>query len=254
MALVVGNAINTVEKLEQRVACNLAAPDSFRRFVQRLLQVRADDVVLDLGAGLGEQLLPAAEKAARVVGLDVSAEIVEALRRRLPRANAEVVLGDMDELDEHGVRGPFTLAYSVYSIYYSRDPVQLLQAVARRLAGTRARFVVIAPDVGNNDAWYADLGQLYPLPAAVLESPGVCRNVALPAFLDVFPDVRCASFRSDVDFANVDQLMRYYDACAPYCRPERRGEARERFQRRFAQNRTYRISKRALGLIGRLHP
>ena len=253
MAPGVSNAINTVERLEQRVACNRAAPGSFRRFVDRLLQVRADDTVLDLGAGLGEQLIPAAETAARAVGLDVSEEIVQALRQRLPGAGAEVVLGDMDDLAGLGLRGPFSLAYSVYSIYYSRDPARLVRGVAGRLSGRRARFVVVAPDLGNNEAWYADLGQLFPLPAPVLETVGVCRGVVLPAFLDVFPSVRCATFQSDVRFATLDELMRYYDACAPYCRPERRDEARAFFERKFAESGSYRISKRALGLVGRLH-
>ena len=45
--------------------------------------------------------------------------------------------------------------------------------------------------------------------------------------------------------------MRYYDACAPYCRPERRAEARAFFARKFEQDGDYRISKRALGLVGR---
>jgi SAM-dependent methyltransferase len=251
MTLVVSNAINTVERLEQRVACNRASPGSFRRFVQRLLAVRGDDLVLDIGAGLGEQLIPVAGKAARAVGLDVSVEIVEALRPRLSGANASVVLGDMDELAELELRGPFTLAYSVYSVYYSRDPARLVRAVAGLLAGPRARFVVVAPEVGNNQAWYSDLSALYPLPAAVLESPGVCRNVVLPAFLDVFPDVRCSTFESQVDFASLDELMRYYDACAPYCRPERREEARAFFARRFEQDGAYRICKRTLGLVGR---
>ena len=138
MTLVVSNAINTVERLEQRVACNRADPGSFRRFVQRLLAVREDDVALDLGAGLGEQLIPVAQKAARAVGLDVSAEIVEALRPRLPGANASALLGDMDELAELDLRGPFTLAYSVYSVYYSRDPARLVRSVAGLLAGSQS--------------------------------------------------------------------------------------------------------------------
>jgi hypothetical protein len=140
----------------------------------------------------------------------------------------------------------------VYSIYYSRDPARLVRAVAGMLAGARARFVVVAPEVGNNQAWYADLSTLFPLPAPVLESPSVCRNAVLPAFLDVFPNVRCRAFDSQVDFANLDELMRYYDACAPYCRPEARAEARAFFARRFERDGGYRICKRALGLVGQL--
>ena len=197
MAPGMSNAINSVERLQQRLACNRSAPRSFPRFVQRLLAVRADDRVLDLGCGLGAQLLPVAEKARRVVGVDAAQEIVEALRERLPRADAEVVHGDMDALAELDLTGPFTLAYSVYSVYYSADPARLVRAVVRLLAGARSRFVVVAPDLGNNERWYADLGRLYPLPEPVLESPRVCREVVLPAFLDAFPNVRCASFESE---------------------------------------------------------
>jgi SAM-dependent methyltransferase len=251
MASGVSNAINTAQRLEQRVACNLAAPGSFRRFVERQLAVRADDCALDLGPGLGEQLIPAAQKARRVVGLDVSAEMLEALRRRLPGSNAELVLGDMDDLGELGLRGPFSLAYSVYSIYYSRDPARLVRAVAPLLAGPRARFVAVAPDLGNNQAWYSDLGRLFPLPEAVLGSPAVCRGVVLPALLDAFESVRCTGFRSEVRFADLDALMRYYDACAPYCRPDARDEARAFFAGRFERDGAYRISKRALALVAR---
>jgi SAM-dependent methyltransferase len=250
MSLVVSNAINTVERLEQRVACNRADPGSFQRFVHRLLAVREDDCALDLGAGLGEQLIPVAARARRAVGLDVSAEIVAALRPRLSGTRAEAVLGDMDQLAELDLAGPFTLAYSVYSVYYSRDPARLVREVAQRLAGPHARLVVVAPEAGNNQAWYADLGTLFPLPAPVLESPSVCRGVVLPAFLDVFPEVRCSIFESRVDFADLDALMRYYDACAPYCRPERRAEARSFFAGKFERDGGYRISKRSLGLVG----
>jgi SAM-dependent methyltransferase len=252
MTLVVSNAVNSVERLEQRLACNRAAPGSFHRFVDRLLRVRPDDGVLDLGAGLGEQLIPAAAKAARAVGLDVSPEMVAALRARVPAAGAEVVLGDMDDLAALGLPGPFSLVYSVYSIYYSRDPARLVRAVAGLLSGPRARFVVVAPDLGNNEAWYADLGRLFPLPPAVLASVEVCRATVLPACLDVFASVRCASFRSDVRFTELDALMRYYDACAPYCRPDRREDAQAFFRRKLAESGSYRISKRALGLVGRL--
>jgi SAM-dependent methyltransferase len=252
MSPAVGNSINTVERLAQRLACNRAAPGSFHRFVERLLQVRADDRVLDLGCGLGEQLIPAAETAAHVVGVDVSGEMVEALRKRLPRANAELVRGDMDALAELGLCGPFSLAYSVYSIYYSRDPARLVRDVAARLAGPRARLVVVAPDVLNNQAWYADLGTLFALPEAVLDTVRVCRDTVLPALLDAFRDVRCVGFASDVRFANLDELMRYYDACAPYCRPERRDDARAFFGQKLAETGSYTISKRALGLVGRL--
>jgi SAM-dependent methyltransferase len=246
------NSINTARRLEQRIACNHSSTESFHLFVERLLAVRPDDCALELGAGLGAQFLPVAGTARRAVGVDVSADLLEALRARLTGDNAELVLGDMDELGTLGLLGPFTLAYSVYSIYYSRDPARVLQTLAGLLAGPEARCVVVVPDTGNNEAWYADLGVLYDLPEAVLACAGVGREVVLPALRALFPDVHCETLRSEVQFGALDELMSYYDACAPYCRPERREEARELFGRRFAQHGGYRITKRTLGIVGRL--
>lgn len=251
MSRAVNNAINSAQRLDQRLACNRAGGSSFRRFVRRLLAVRRDDSALEIGTGLGDQLLHVAGRARRATGVDISAELVRALRQRVTSDNVRVVQGDMDRMDDLDLRGPFTLAYSVFSIYYSRDPSRVVRTLAGLLAGEGARCVVVAPDVDNNADWYADLGRLYRLPRNVLHTTRACRDVVLPAMLDLFPTVQCTAFRNEVSFADLDGLMRYYDACAPYCRPDRRDEARAFFKRRFARDGSYRISKHVLGVVGR---
>lgn len=250
MSRVVDNAINTAQRLDQRLACNGAASSPFQRFVRRLLAVRRDDCALEIGTGLGAQLLYVAGRARRVTGVDISAELLRALRQRVTSDNVRTVHGDMDRLDDLHLRGPFTLAYSVFSIYYSREPSGVVRALARLLADEGARCVVIAPDVDNNADWYADLGRLYRLPRAVFRTTRVCRDVVLPTLLDLFPSVQCTTFRNDVSFDDLDELMRYYDACAPYCRPDRRDQARAFFKRRLARDGSYRISKHVLGVVG----
>jgi SAM-dependent methyltransferase len=246
------NRINSAAQLRERTACNLAAPSAdFDRFVQGLLEPSAEDVVLDLGPGLGRQMIPLAGTVRHIVGLDRSPEMTAVLRAQLPGAGVEVVDGDMDDLAALGGERRFTLAYSVYSLYYSTRPAGVVEAVARRLAGPGARFVVVAPDVGNNDAWFRDLGALYRVPDDVLEVPRICRSVVLPAFLDTFPRVACATFWSTIRFRTVEALMRYYDACAPYCRTDRRADALAYFAARVARDGGYRILKRSLGLVGR---
>ena len=208
-------------------------------------------MALDLGPGLGRQMIPLAGMVRRIVGLDSSPEMTAVLRAGLPVPNVEVIQGDMDDLADLGLDGGFTLVYSVYSLYYATRPARVVEAARRLLTGPRARVVVVAPDVGNNDAWFADLGQLYPVPADVLEVPRVCRSVVLPAFLDAFRSVVCASFWSTIRFPTVDALMRYYDACAPYCRADRRAEAVTHFRTLVERDGSYGIEKRSLGLVGR---
>lgn len=245
------NAANTAAQLRQRIACNRGGARAFPAFVLDMLELRADDAVLDIGSGLGAQLVPVAERVGRVVGLDVSTELVAELRRQLAHPNAALIVGDMDGLGGLDLGGPFTLAYAVYSLYYSRDPARVVHAVSRLLDGPRARLVSVTPDVGNNGAWYADLGRLYELPADALDVPNVCRRVILPAFLDTFGVVTCTSYEDRVRFASLEALMAYYDACAPYCRPDKRDQALRYFRAKIERDGGYEITKRSLALVGR---
>jgi SAM-dependent methyltransferase len=247
----VSNAANTAAQLRQRIACNQSRSQAFPAFVLDVLDPRPDDSVLDIGSGLGAQLMPVAERVGRVVGLDVSPELVAELRTQVPHPNAGVIAGDMDDLGGLDLGGPFTLIYAVYSLYYSRDPARVVQAAARLLDGSRARFVSVTPDVGNNQGWYADLGRLYELPADALDVPHVCRRLILPAFLDTFRAVTCTIYQGRVRFPTLEALMAYYDACAPYCRPDKRDEARRYFRAKVERDGGYEITKRSLALVGR---
>jgi SAM-dependent methyltransferase len=248
----VDNLINTPARLRQRMACNGSASADFDRFVLGLLAPSASDVALDIGPGLGKQMVPLAGMVRRIVGVDCSREMAEAVRARLPGPDVEVVVGGMDDLDGLELAGPFSLVYAVYSLYYAADPGRVVRAVSRRLDGPGARFVVVAPDEGNNVEWFADLGQLYRVPAAALEVARISRSVILPAFRETFRSVSCSTFSSTVSFSTVESLMRYYDACAPYCRPDRRAAALAHFRARMDRVGEYVISKRSLGLVGRL--
>ena len=248
----VGNAVNTVAQLRQRIACNQSRSRAFPSFVLELLSLREDDSALDIGPGLGTQFIPVAERVRRVVGLDVSPEMVAELRTRVAGPNAVLVVDDMDNLPDLDLGGPFTLVYAVYSLHYSQDPARVVKAVAGLLDGARARFVTVTPDAGNNETWFADLGQLYELPAEALGVPHVGRRLILPAFLDTFRTVTCTTYRDRVRFSGLDALMAYYDACAPYCRPDKRDEALHYFRAKLDHDGTYEIEKHSLGVVGTL--
>lgn len=244
------NAANTVAQLRQRIACNQSSSRAFSGFVLDVLDPREADVALDIGSGLGPQLIPVAERVRGVIGLDLSPELAAELRRRVARPNAAVIVGDMDDLANLDLGGPFTLVYAVYSLYYSRDPARVVKDVAGLLDGPRARVVSVTPDVGNNEMWYADLGRLYEVSADALDVPHVCRRLILPAFLDTFRTVTCLSYRDRVRFSSLDALMAYYDACAPYCRPDKRDEALRYFGAAFDRDGGYEIAKRSLAIVG----
>lgn len=69
-----------------------------------LLEVKEGQTVLDLGSGAGMDLILAARKVGpegKVIGLDMTPEMIEVCRRNLERAkisNAEVRLGEMEKM------------------------------------------------------------------------------------------------------------------------------------------------------------
>jgi SAM-dependent methyltransferase len=243
--------VNTPERLDTRLACNRAGSVDFDRFVLGLLEPVADDEVLEIGPGTGKQMVPVAPLVRRIVGLEISSEMVAALAARLGAPHPRLVRGNMDDLPRLGFPAEFSLVYAVYSLYYSVDPRRVVEDVRRLLRGPRARFVVVVPDEGNNAGWFADLGRLFEVPADALEVSGIGRNVILPALLDHFQTVTCKIHRSDVRFESLADLMRYYDACAPYCRPDRRADAEAHFAAAFDRDGRYVIAKRSLGLVAR---
>jgi len=244
------NAINTVERLGRRIACNQAQTQGFSRFMLEQLDPRGRDSALDIGPGLGAQLIPVAKRVRRVVGVDVSPEIVAALRSRAAFPNVAVIAGDMDDLAALDLGGPYSLVYAVYSLHYSRDPGRVVQAVAALLGGSGARFVTVTPDVGNNAAWFADLGRLYEISADVLDVPQVGRRLILPAYHAAFRSATATVYQDRVRFPTLEALMLYYDACAPYCRPDQRAAAQRYFGAKIDRDGEYEISKHSLAVVG----
>ncbi|MFL6077782.1 MAG: 16S rRNA (adenine(1518)-N(6)/adenine(1519)-N(6))-dimethyltransferase RsmA [Mycobacteriales bacterium] len=159
-------------------------PNTIRRIV-RTAEVGADDVVLEVGPGLGSLTLGLLPVAARVVAVEIDPVLAEALPRtvgeRLPELadRLEVVHGDALRLD--GVPGPEPTAMVANLPYNVAVPVVLhllellpglrhglvmVQAeVADRLAAGPGSKVYGVPSV--KAAWYADMRRAGPVPRAV---------------------------------------------------------------------------------------
>lgn len=156
----------------------------------------------------------------------------------------------MDDLADLNLKPEFTLVYSAYSLYYSKDIAKLVACIRSLLKEHGSRCFVIAPDIGNNAEWFDDLQTIFELPEDILTSPGISREKILPSLLDSFPEVRCYHFENEVEFRTIDELMKYYDGCSSYCRPDKREEAKLRFTARFQKDGKYTIRKIALGMLG----
>jgi len=114
--------------------------------VQRVLElVPPGATVLEIGAGTGEFTLPVARRAGPVTALDLSPDMLEALREKAGRAGVEnvtLVGADWEEAD----LAPHAVVLAANSLYRLREPRQALEKILR-CAGNRG---ILVRSVGAN--------------------------------------------------------------------------------------------------------
>lgn len=121
--------------------------------VERLLRViepRADETFLEIGPGKGALTLPLARRAARVVAVELDAQLAEALRRTAPSnvavVSADALAVDFSALVPRGARLVGNLPYNISSPLLRRflelrshvidGHVMLQEEVTRRVAAS----------------------------------------------------------------------------------------------------------------------
>jgi arsenite methyltransferase len=109
-----------------------------------LMQLSPDDNVLDVGCGAGwlERLLSERVSEGRVVGIDISDEMVRRARRNyVALENTMFAVGGADEIPWDA--NFFTRAISVESAYYWPDPARGLREIHRVLREGGSAWILI---------------------------------------------------------------------------------------------------------------
>src|SRR2546425_11928197 len=102
--------------------------------VLELMDLQSDDNVLDIGCGSGwlSRLIAERVREGRVVGIDVSDEMVRRARKRcVEHGQVMFVLGSVEEIPWDN--SFFTKAISVESAYYWPQPAQGVRSEERRV-------------------------------------------------------------------------------------------------------------------------
>lgn len=116
--------------------------------------VRPDDTVLDIGAGAGRYALAIAPYVRKVVALDPSPAMCEALTSAMAErgvSNIDVVRGRWPD-DAHLV-GPADVTICAHAMYWSEEIGPFLQAIDERTT----REALLTLRIHSMDAWLGDL-------------------------------------------------------------------------------------------------
>ncbi len=165
------------EFLEQRIAENTAAQEvDLGSWIFDRLVVRPQDHILELCCGTGAQSLRFIEllgNSGTLSVLDVSADSLKVLAAKAARTSARLRLiqADIDDLSESlekslMPRPAFDLVFCAYGLYYSADPIILLDEI-RLWLKPQGRIAIVGPFGPNN----RQLFEIVQASGVVLPSP-----------------------------------------------------------------------------------
>jgi len=204
-----------------------------QRVLQDILaaaEIGPEDTVLEVGSGLGTLTQALAERARRVVAVEVDKRLVTVLHQRLEAfPNAEIILGDILALDvARLLQEEDTQSVPPYKVV-ANIPYYITSAVLRHLLETsiRARLIVLLVQREVAQRIAAEPGRMSLLAVSVqfYGQPRIIARVRARSFYPV-PKVDSAIVRIDPH----KQLPLVGDDIAPFFNVVRAGFAQRRKQ------------------------
>jgi ubiquinone/menaquinone biosynthesis C-methylase UbiE len=117
-----------VDRLDRRAALQATRQQELAALLDRLLVLRGDERVLDVGSGLGALAFALAGRVREVVAIDSDAEAVERARTTAP-PNVEVLEGDGEHLPFGAFE--FDLVASARTLHHTARPELLIAELVR---------------------------------------------------------------------------------------------------------------------------
>ncbi len=152
----------------EQIAATIASAST--ALVDRL-GVERGDRLLDVGCGTGNATLPAAERGARAIGLDLTPTLLEAARRRSARAGLEIewVEGDAEALPFDD--GSFDKVMSVFGAMFAPDHARTAAELMRVCRADGAVGFAAWTPAGLNGRLLAQIAAQLPPPPPGFQPP-----------------------------------------------------------------------------------
>ena len=197
------------------------------RHVLERVPVGSGTRVLDVGCGAGRFCRMAADRGARVAGIDATAPLLEIARQRVP--DGDFRIGDMEDLPWGD--DSFDVVTGFNSFFIAGDMVRALRE-ARRVARPGASIAISVfgrPERCQSTDVFSSLRQCAPPPpppsppaqhqaGPALHEEGVLREIATKAGLTPH---ETGYFEFREEYPDLETMLRGYMAAAPFVRASR---------------------------------
>jgi ubiquinone/menaquinone biosynthesis C-methylase UbiE len=134
-------------------------------------RIGPEEVVLDVACGAGNATIPAARKAARTVGLDITPQLIEAGKKAAAEAGVEIEWLEGDAQDMPFDDESFDVVLSVFGSMFAPDHAKAAAELARVLKPGGRMVVAAWRPEGNVGRMFATVASHLPKPPEGFQPP-----------------------------------------------------------------------------------
>ncbi len=185
----------------------------FKEWSVKILSPKEGDKVLEIGCGTGSQTIPVATKIGErgsLTFVDLSAQSVATVSEKLGSSTTQRgIVGSMDDIDDllDPDNGKFDLIYSVYAMYYAKEPKRLLDNLFNRLSPD-GRICILGPESPHG---FVELARKYfEIPEEVDRSLNFRTEVVESFMKENFQTFEVCVIRNPQFFYSVEDALEFF--------------------------------------------
>lgn len=202
------------DSLETRLAVNDAySQRDFQQWLLDHLKIRGSVDVLDIGCGSGAQSIAISRclDGGTLTCIDISAASVERVRAGVAHPErVHAIVADMDRLaDVLSADKCFDIAYSVYALYYAKDPWRVMAIMLKALK-PKGRLAVAGPMTPNG--MVEIIRRFHLIPEKVDLSLSFGQRVVEPFFRTHFGTFSIHYLRNPQTIRSAEEFIAYYQS------------------------------------------
>lgn len=204
----------STSSLDARLEANRRSQKiDFKEWSVKILSPEEGDKVLEIGCGTGSQTIPVATKIGErgsLTFVDLSAQSVATVSEKLGSSTTQRgIVGNMDDIDDllDPDNGKFDLIYSVYAMYYAKEPKRLLDNLFNRLSPD-GRICILGPESPHG---FVELARKYfEIPEEVDRSLNFRTEVVESFMKENFQTFEVCVIRNPQFFYSVEDALEFF--------------------------------------------